>query len=80
MICSPRFSRGPIRKGVWDGKNDDQWEHYPEMKKLADAASDHAAILADIDIWLKGFRIKGIDFLRDNVRYGDHIIISDGCF
>jgi endonuclease/exonuclease/phosphatase family metal-dependent hydrolase len=41
---------GIFRKGVWGGTNGTLWEHYPEMKKLADAASDHAAIWAEIDI------------------------------
>ena len=41
---------GIFRKGVWGGKNGDLWEHYPEMDKAANAASDHAAILADIDL------------------------------
>jgi endonuclease/exonuclease/phosphatase family metal-dependent hydrolase len=41
---------GIFRKGVWGGTNGTLWEHYPEMKKLADAASDHAAIWAEIDV------------------------------
>jgi endonuclease/exonuclease/phosphatase family metal-dependent hydrolase len=41
---------GIFRKGAWGGSNGDLWEHYPEMKKSSDAASDHAAIWADLDI------------------------------
>jgi hypothetical protein len=41
---------GIFRTGVWGGKNGDMWSHYPEMKKASDAASDHAAIWADIDV------------------------------
>jgi hypothetical protein len=41
---------GIFRKGVWGGKNGDLWEHYPEMEKAANAAFDHAAIWADIDL------------------------------
>ena len=39
---------GIFRKGVWGGKNGTLWEHYPDMTKAAEAASDHAAIWADI--------------------------------
>ena len=41
---------GIFRKGVWGGKNGTLWEIYPEMKKSYHAASDHAAIWAEIDI------------------------------
>lgn len=41
---------GIFRKGVWGGKNGTLWEHYPEMKKQVDQASDHAAIYADINL------------------------------
>jgi hypothetical protein len=41
---------GIFRKGVLGGKNGDLWEIYPEMKKLLNGASDHAAIWAEIDI------------------------------
>lgn len=55
ILMSPELfakaKRGGIfRKGVWGGKNGDLWEHYPEMEKAANAASDHAAIWADIDL------------------------------
>ena len=36
------------RKGVWGGKNGTLWEHYPQMKRQLDQASDHAAIYADL--------------------------------
>lgn len=41
---------GIFRMGVWGGKNGTLFPHYPEMKKLAEAASDHAAIWAEINI------------------------------
>jgi endonuclease/exonuclease/phosphatase family metal-dependent hydrolase len=41
---------GIFRKGVWGVIKGDMWEHYPEMKKAEDAASDHAAIWAEIDV------------------------------
>jgi endonuclease/exonuclease/phosphatase family metal-dependent hydrolase len=39
-----------FRKGVWGGVNGTLWEVYPEMTRAVHAASDHAAIWADIDI------------------------------
>jgi predicted extracellular nuclease len=39
-----------FRKGVWGGKNGTLFEHYETMKSANQAASDHAAIYADIDI------------------------------
>lgn len=41
---------GIFRKGVWGGKNGDLFPHYPEIAKEAEAASDHAAIWAELDI------------------------------
>jgi endonuclease/exonuclease/phosphatase family metal-dependent hydrolase len=41
---------GIFRKGVWGGINGNMWPHYPEMKQASDAASDHAAIWAEIDL------------------------------
>ena len=38
------------RKGVWGGKNGTVWEHYPQMKRQLDQASDHAAIYADLSL------------------------------
>jgi endonuclease/exonuclease/phosphatase family metal-dependent hydrolase len=39
---------GVFRKGVWGGKNGTLFEHYPTMTKPSEAASDHAAIYADV--------------------------------
>ena len=39
---------GVWRKGVWGGKNGTLWEHYPEMTSAIEAASDHAAVYADL--------------------------------
>lgn len=39
---------GLYRMGVWGGKNGTIFEHYPTMTKAEEAASDHAAIYADI--------------------------------
>ena len=41
---------GVWRKGVWGGVNGTLFPHYDEMEKVIDAASDHAAIWADIDL------------------------------
>lgn len=41
---------GILRKGVWGGKNGKLFPHYPEITKQAEAASDHAAIWAELDI------------------------------
>lgn len=41
---------GVWRKGVWGGKNGTLFPHYDEMEKPAHAASDHAAIWADINL------------------------------
>jgi endonuclease/exonuclease/phosphatase family metal-dependent hydrolase len=55
ILLSPglykRVVRGGIfRKGVWGGTHGTLWEIYPEMKSAADAASDHAAIWAEISV------------------------------
>jgi endonuclease/exonuclease/phosphatase family metal-dependent hydrolase len=39
-----------FRKGVWGGKNGDLFPHFPEMTKPIHAASDHAAVLVDLNI------------------------------
>lgn len=39
-----------FRLGVWGGKNGDLFEHFPEMTKPIHAASDHAALLVDLDL------------------------------
>jgi endonuclease/exonuclease/phosphatase family metal-dependent hydrolase len=41
---------GIFRKGVWGGKNGTLFEHYPEITKASEAASDHAAIWAELSI------------------------------
>lgn len=55
ILLSPKlFSRvtagGIWRKGVWGGKNGDLFPHYDEMETAQNAASDHAAIWADINL------------------------------
>jgi endonuclease/exonuclease/phosphatase family metal-dependent hydrolase len=55
ILLSPalfaRASGGGIyRMGAWGGKNGTLWPHYPTMKSAAQAASDHAAIYADISL------------------------------
>jgi predicted extracellular nuclease len=55
ILLSPAlFARvttaGILRKGVWGGKNGTLFPHYSEMTKPIHAASDHAAIWADIDL------------------------------
>ncbi len=41
---------GVFRKGVWPGSRPARWPVFAELKKPEQAASDHAAIWADIDI------------------------------
>jgi hypothetical protein len=41
---------GIERRGVWGGKNDTLFPHFPEIKKAKDAASDHAALWVDLDL------------------------------
>lgn len=41
---------GIFRKGVWGGVNGTLFPHYDEMTKAIHAASDHAAIWADLDL------------------------------
>lgn len=41
---------GVFRKGVWGGKNGTLFPHYDEITKAEEAASDHAAIWAEIDV------------------------------
>ena len=43
-------SGGVFRMGVWGGKNGTLFPHYPEMTTAAEAASDHAAVWADLDV------------------------------
>ena len=55
LLLSPelfaRVQDGEVfKKGVWGGTNGDFWEIYPEMERSIHAASDHAAIWAEIDV------------------------------
>jgi len=55
LLLSPglfqRVTAGGVwRKGVWGGKHGTLFPHYDEMHRAVHAASDHAAIWADIDL------------------------------
>lgn len=55
LLLSPalfdRVTTGGVwRKGVWGGKNGTLFPHYAEMTKPVQAASDHAALWADLDL------------------------------
>jgi endonuclease/exonuclease/phosphatase family metal-dependent hydrolase len=55
LLLSPELfnkvtSGGIFRRGVWGGVNGDLFPHYDEITKPIQAASDHAAIWADIDL------------------------------
>ena len=55
VLLSPAlFSKVTVgavfRKGVWGGKHGTLFPHYETMANASEAASDHAAIYADIDI------------------------------
>lgn len=55
LLLSPslfaRVTGGGIdRRGVWGGRNGTLWPRLPEMEKPWHAASDHAAIWADLDL------------------------------
>jgi hypothetical protein len=39
-----------FRQGVWGGTNGTLFPHFPEMTKPVHAASDHAAVWADITL------------------------------
>ena len=39
---------GIFRMGAWGGVNGTLWPHYDTVTKAADAASDHAALYADL--------------------------------
>jgi predicted extracellular nuclease len=54
ILLSPALSArvtggGVWRKGVWGGVNGNLFPHYEEMEKSIHAASDHAAVYADIE-------------------------------
>lgn len=53
LLCSPAVfdavtASGIFRKGVWTASG--RWEMYPTLTREQDAASDHAAIWADVDL------------------------------
>jgi len=54
LLSPPLFAGvkqgGIFRMGVWGGKNGDIFPHYPEVTKTGEAASDHAAIWAEVDL------------------------------
>ena len=55
ILLSPElFARvtngGVERRGVWGGTNGTLFPHFPEITKAIEAASDHAAIFADLDL------------------------------
>jgi predicted extracellular nuclease len=55
LLLSPHLFRrveagGIFRKGVWGGKKGTLFPHYDEMKSPVHAASDHAAVWADVKI------------------------------
>lgn len=39
---------GVFRKGAWPGSRPKRWDVYPEVARLADAASDHSAVWVDL--------------------------------
>jgi endonuclease/exonuclease/phosphatase family metal-dependent hydrolase len=41
---------GIFRMGAWGGVNGTLWPHYDTVTKVADAASDHAALFADLTL------------------------------
>ena len=53
ILCSPAVfeaitAAGVFRKGVWTASG--RWEMYPTLTREQDAASDHAALWADVDL------------------------------
>ncbi len=54
LLSPPLFDRvtsaGVFRKGVWGGRNGTLFPHFETITKASEAASDHAAIWAEIDI------------------------------
>jgi endonuclease/exonuclease/phosphatase family metal-dependent hydrolase len=41
---------GTFRTGVWGGKNGTLWPHHQSITRPVHAASDHAALYADINV------------------------------
>ncbi len=55
ILTSPELFKkvkaaGVFRKGVWGGTHGDRWPIFPEIRSKVEAASDHAAIWAELDI------------------------------
>jgi endonuclease/exonuclease/phosphatase family metal-dependent hydrolase len=55
ILLSPKLfaevrSGSVERRGMWGGTNGDRWERFDEVKSTRDAASDHAALLAELGI------------------------------
>jgi endonuclease/exonuclease/phosphatase family metal-dependent hydrolase len=55
ILMSPQLASkveagGIERRGVWGGKNGDLFPHFPQIKTAKDAASDHAALWAELDV------------------------------
>jgi endonuclease/exonuclease/phosphatase family metal-dependent hydrolase len=55
MLLSPELFARVLdatveRRGVWGGTHGTLWEHFPTMERLEEAASDHAALWADLDV------------------------------
>lgn len=55
MLLSPGLfakvtAGGVFRAGMWPGSRPKRWQTYPELRKPADAGSDHAALWVDLDI------------------------------
>jgi endonuclease/exonuclease/phosphatase family metal-dependent hydrolase len=54
LLSPPLFQKATggeiFRMGVWGGKNGTLFPHFPEITKGAEAASDHAAVIADLNL------------------------------
>ena len=55
MLLSPKLfekvrAAGVFRRGMWPGSRPKRWDVYPELGRPREAASDHAALWADLDI------------------------------
>ncbi len=55
MLLSPGLYEavsggGTFRSGAWGGTNGTLWPHYPTITKHDQAASDHSALYADLDL------------------------------
>lgn len=55
MLLSPALYEavsggGTFRKGAWGGTHGTLWPHYPTITNRDQAASDHSALYADLDL------------------------------